>query len=1223
MPVGLFMNKIETLHSTTNPVGGVGVNNAMQTLASTDDNLEHHHHQQSEELVASNVNLSVVNAQHITDECFKYLSKFKANNEQGFVKKNESTSSLSTEENFLQLFNNTADLRNKNMQLFHKNIESNSEDYEHNLFAQNGNNNKNIKIDTILLSPMSIPIESTSSTALNTNINPNANTTSSSSSNLYINSLSNNNDMFKSNNKIDNSTNHANSSNNEDINSQHMNSKLVDCIGSPLQQQASISNYLLENNTENSNRHIDNQPNNNSIVSISNGLINHEFQSIASANNNENSNTFVNDRSMNECQINEITLTGQERRDQVLNQNSTDNYPTQKVKNNIDFAIDAVLEKCRNESSSDDEIFDKVLDSPITSAKNKKKSSKKLSHCQPESNYESMTDSASIFINLPTSSSIQTDNLLNSNNSASKSPTPQVAINQNQNQTQIQQQPMSKSSKARTSYISSLIANRQKTLHDDNPGKTQANSSEDDKQKRISQNILTILANNSQNQASKTVAQNNVKSGLVENASNFSANSTNGQVGSDSSCLLNSVPEKSDNRCSNGKKATKSRAKNNIQSCSNTASNINTSLNANTNTASQEIDFVINSFNNHATASPTMNLSNIDNSNNNDMIINQSSNQLNNILQMDSVRFVNDINTSDQQMNNNGNNINSSNDNLNINTNVTFVECSNLKRLLSQPNMELNTLNNELVNNTDSMKAILLDSFFNPVQIDVKQISNNKNSINHELNTNKNPIIINNENENNLITSHVILNTDNNNSLDKTSTFQTSKDVKIDGETNAQLVKTSLTPISEPGKAKKRKQSAKASSSSPKSAKKTKASKTQGVALNTTVVMTNKDNNVDSAQDYINIPHQNVENQPKITKAKKLKTIADIVKHNSETQRNKLLEQSTFTVPNKVQKFLSQPPPEPVQQKQQQELRLSVTNNLTLAPSALNAHQGLLDDQDQFTSNDQKNNLFTNSPLVNDSDISSMTNMNIDHLLELEFNSVNNSSVTNQQLIDKYIDLDEIDLNPLDCYRNQMTFNQTNNNLPTFTNGSNNHLDELNFQFSICSSSSSGFSEPSNFSTCSLSSQSGFNNLNNNNLIFSSESESSPTNVASTNFQYEQNNNHVNSSGLPPNYNLFQKTSNNTNVMPNTNLNNGNNKSDIVSQLRNIDNSNVKLNNSGNQNDLNWNNVEYTKNSAMISNNRVVQSNNNESMVGNGQCNVNDSMYGNFSFLGDEIKLEI
>lgn len=101
--------------------------------------------------------------------------------------------------------------------------------------------------------------------------------------------------------------------------------------------------------------------------------------------------------------------------------------------------------------------------------------------------------------------------------------------------------------------------------------------------------------------------------------------------------------------------------------------------------------------------------------------------------------------------------------------------------------------------------------------------------------------------------------------------------------------------------------------------------------------------------------------------------------------------------------------------------------------------------------------------------------MNIDQLLELELSAgggnggggtggtTPNGKADRETppLVDKFIDLDDIDVNPLDCYRTQQ--HQHGHK------AGGGLMDEFGLQFSVSSSSSSGFSEPSNFSTCSSS----------------------------------------------------------------------------------------------------------------------------------------------------------
>ena len=133
----------------------------------------------------------------------------------------------------------------------------------------------------------------------------------------------------------------------------------------------------------------------------------------------------------------------------------------------------------------------------------------------------------------------------------------------------------------------------------------------------------------------------------------------------------------------------------------------------------------------------------------------------------------------------------------------------------------------------------------------------------------------------------------------------------------------------------------------------------------------------------------------------------------------------------------------------------SNSNNLTA--SWINNNNNILSGLENYYTNEN-----ANGHIVNDSEI------NIDHLLEIEL------TANHQSPIDKYIDLDEIDVNPLECYRST---NNNNNNI-NLQNTSNANMDEFNLQFSVCSSSSSGFSEPSSFSCSSSLSSSNTGKLN-------------------------------------------------------------------------------------------------------------------------------------------------
>lgn len=828
MPVGLFMNKIETLHTAVN-----------SQVDMTDDSRSPNSNQ-TPGLFSNN-------------DFISYSNKFCKNN---------SDQDASTEHLFLDLNNDS------------------------------GSNNNNIRIESTLLSPMSIPVA--------------VDTQNNTTNNLFHNSF---NENFNNNNSM-------------------------------------ILEYMNSNN------------------SIPNDL----------SNNSDDSNELV------EGQINNN------------NELVTEEVVVVRVRNNIDFAIDAVLDKCRNtsHSSEDDEMYELITSK---SSNKRAKSTKKTSITPVDS------QPASVLVEDQTSNNYQatTDILQNSINEV---------VGQQQ---QAVQQPMSKSSKARTSYISSLIANRQKTPVDDSsPHAYGCQNVEDDKQKRISQNILTILANNKNHQQQYTETTSNASSNL---SSPRVTNELNTSKSSDT-CTSTKFGSKAPGKARSSNKAKKQ----NLESAC---------------TSSQEIDFVMN--------------------------LPEQSIQLNN-------NFINIDNMDDEarqrQINKNS-----------TNYSQTYSECDNLKRLLSQPSMDAVNLNSEFVNSQAQMKTILMERSSDHVQIEIKHVLNN----------------------NNIATSHGdLINNDTDSLLEKIIDSNvgtsTTNGVKVG------LVKKETA---------KRKRPTKAAGDSMPRAKKVKAkvvAVVKSVAvepivqLPTVSSVTNNDMvkaeidlmAVSNIQDCISRPH--VTTQPLPTKSKKLKTIADIVKHNSETQRNKFLHNLQSS--NQAQ---SQPPQQP--QIQQQPLLI---------------------------------------PHLNDTFTNDMSNINIDHLLELQFNSVIDPSIIhNQQLIDKYIDLDDIDLNPLECYRqntSQTNFTQ-NNNIPS------NQLDEFNFQFSVCSSSSSGFSEPSNFSTCS---QNGYTNSHlNNSHIFnnSSESESSPPINYSNQFDNINNNNRNSPQPLPPSYNLFQKTSDDSSQMVQVNGN--------------------------------------------------------------------------------------
>ena len=378
MPVGLFMNtQLETLHHST-------PGNSDSAVAMQQQMNQHH---MSPDVHQANNN-----------QVFDYLTKL------GEQQKNTNSAILIDS-------NDSKDLFNEFM--------------------------INRKIDTILMSPMSIPIDSNTSNTSNTTTTPN----------FFINSISNNNLFESTSNNLNNNENLIG----------NQNFSVQDSISKQ-------TSSLIEMNSNN--------------------------------NNNENFNNYLQEQeSLDQtCQINELTVASQ---------------PDAAPRNTIDFAIDAVLEKCRMDSGSDDEIFEVVL------SKNSQKIIKTLPVPTPQPEQQQLLLPVQTQTPIITQShTTKTDNLLNSINAALNSPqSVGSAVVKGPVTGPIQatspgiHAPMSKSSKARTSYISSLIANRQKPSAQEaestviaSQKSSQSQTTEDEKQKRISQNILTILANNSQQQ---------------------------------------------------------------------------------------------------------------------------------------------------------------------------------------------------------------------------------------------------------------------------------------------------------------------------------------------------------------------------------------------------------------------------------------------------------------------------------------------------------------------------------------------------------------------------------------------------------------------------------------------------------------------------------------------------------------------------------------------------
>lgn len=253
------------------------------------------------------------------------------------------------------------------------------------------------------------------------------------------------------------------------------------------------------------------------------------------------------------------------------------------------------------------------------------------------------------------------------------------------------------------------------------------------------------------------------------------------------------------------------------------------------------------------------------------------------------------------------------------------------------------------------------------------------------------------------------------------------------------------------------------------------------------------------------------------SRPKKLKTIADIVKHQASNQHKPAYANQHSLID--------------MQQQQTQENSCSESelNNQDLTITWINQNQ--LINNIQYSSESEQ--------------------LNMDNLLELELNTDQSSP------IDKFIDLDEIDVNPLD-YRSsaQMVCNQ---------------MDEFNLQFSVCSSGSSGFSEPSNFSCSSSISSGSASNLGYTNCS---------TNVLSVNS--------INNLFSPDDSSPYQSYEHNSPYQNSYNVANGQHL--IANQS------------------LDWSMIDLADKHGPNSTSTV---------------NCGENMFANFNFFNDEIKLEI
>jgi len=606
MPVGLFMNKIENLHTTSNnqvdQMPPVISSSQQQTIKNQHPvdvfNFTNHHH-------TANVTIS--------DDDFKYLTKFKS--------KSDENSDENVDDLFLDLIsgNNEADH-----------------------FDQGSSLDKNMRIDTTLLSPMSIPVDQN---------NANTNTTTASTNNVFIQQ-----------NTVDNNLNSINNNNSTLVEFNNNNSDFNNFNGDP---KNSIPNDLTSQ-----------QPTNQYESQIT--------EEAATELLDENTNTNASHEEIED-----------------------DAAASLKTKNNIDFAIDAVLEKCRSESrnSSEDEEMYELITSKSSSKRTKKSATtttaKPLTAVDSipvvEMPLEYISTNETSYCSLQ--QQVQSaDNLINSINSTSS------ALAQQHHQQLLQQQqcqqPMSKSSKARTSYISSLIANRQKTPTEDNCPNSQIspssstnhqNNTEEEKQKRISQNILTILKNN---QLHNTLETNNTSTDINSNNLNSTRNR---ELPANNNELNKTTPDSDIQKCTKTASSKPVKSRSTKSKKSQQQQSPLTLLSAPSNPSSHEIDFVINSYNTHEQQPQPQQTE-----------YQQQPVQLQ--YQQQPQHQQNDLIYLDNQ------------------NSLTFYECDNLKRLLAQPNMDSINLSNEFVNSQQQMSSVLMQTSSDRVQIEIQQIYNNSNS---------------------------------------------------------------------------------------------------------------------------------------------------------------------------------------------------------------------------------------------------------------------------------------------------------------------------------------------------------------------------------------------------------------------------------------------------------------------------------------------------------------
>lgn len=761
-----------------------------------------------------------------------------------------------------------------------------------------------------------------------------------------------------------------------------------------------------------------------------------------------------------------------------------------KIKNNIDLAIDSVIDRCRQEIISQEQEqllnLDFQQDNPVE-----------------ETQIETPADTDNSNDTIPPMCASNAMNLL------------------------MNSQPMSKSSKARTSYISSLIANREKTSKDEEKKQS------DDKQKRISQNILSILATVSSNNkpASNVVVvpapltlpttiivpqnkmnnKNNTSNSLVSPSktqavwpqTSLTSPSTNNQPTSlnDLITMINSTPNKSNNLSIISPTPTQP------TSIPMTIQKIKPQT-----SQKETIDFFIN--NNHQNTDLTSQ------------------------TEKDEEKIK------------------------------SFLECTNLKLLLSKP-LVSNNLQQIDESQIKRLDERLAESTFDKKIVKIQVKTENEAEVT-ETNDNKTTTTTPKKKPTKKRKSQATVIKPESSLNDITCTIDAVANAVL--ENNDILTKIPATPV------------------------KSKNSKRKA-PIEIPISTLKAQQPLEVKVGHLDQESQN-EKLPTF-KTKKLKTIADIVKHNTQN----LL------------------PHQPQQQQYQYQNRFNssinfISNNLLFQDFTSPNDNETLQQQSNITNQTDSNSLTVSWINNNTNNILSSLDCNYGHHFSLDENELSTPLIDN-----KYIDLDEIDVNPLDT-------RQFTNNTNKSTN--NNTQDEFNLQFSVCSSSSPGFSEPSSFScsSSSMSSNNGNNNQNVNtaatgayNSLFGSESASSPINSSSTAYHssYDSSPSSLSSSNNNNKDLLLMHQIQNQNFI---NMSNNNWNLIEFSTGGNSNENEPDNDNSNNRNTLNYHSTHDLINDQPNNNNH-----NNNVNSGSGvnvyNSNCGDNMFGSFNFFNDEIKLEI